>query len=147
MTRRPRIERYMDVEGAVGLADILVGAVEWQDVIQEWGEHGLAVLPAGTKPPNSTLLLQSRALETFLDELASNFDVMILDSPPLLAVVDPLSIVSNTDGMVLVVGRGKIRSHHLRAALQSIQAAKANLVGVVMNHMPPPRNRIDKYGY
>ncbi len=145
--RRPRIERYMDVEGAVGLADVLVGSVRWQDVVQPWGDHGLNVLPAGTKPPNPTLLLQSRAMSAFLDELGEHFDIMVMDSPPLLAVVDPLSMVPKVDGMVLVVGRGKIRDHQLAAALKAVLAAKGNLLGAVMNHMPVPRNRIEKYGY
>jgi capsular exopolysaccharide synthesis family protein len=145
--RRPRVEQYLDLEGAVGLSDVLVGSVTWQEVVQEWGGEGLRVLPAGSKPPNSTLMLQSRAMADFLDELAKSFDVLILDSPPLLAVVDPLALVTNMDGMMLVVGRGKVRTHQLRAALQATAAAKANLVGVVMNRMPVPRKRIEKYGY
>lgn len=145
--RRPRIEKYLDLEGAVGLSDVLVGSVTWQEVVQEWGDEGLRVLPAGSKPPNSTLMLQSRAMADFLDELSKSFDVLILDSPPMLAVVDPLALVMHMDGMLLVVGRGKVRTHQLRAALQATAAAKANLIGVVMNRMPVPRNRIEKYGY
>ncbi len=145
--RRPRVEHYLDLEGAVGLSDVLVGSVTWQEVVQEWGDEGLRVLPAGSKPPNSTLMLQSHAMADFLDQLAESFDVLILDSPPLLAVVDPLALVTHMDGMILVVGRGKVRTHQLRAALQATAAAKANLIGVVMNRMPVPRNRIEKYGY
>ncbi len=145
--RRPKVEQYLDLEGAVGLSDVLVGSVTWQEVVQEWGDEGLRVLPAGSKPPNSTLMLQSHAMADFLDQLAESFDVLILDSPPLLAVVDPLALVTHMDGMMLVVGRGKVRTHQLRAALQASTAAKANLIGVVMNRMPVPRNRIEKYGY
>ncbi len=145
--RRPKIGQYLDLEASVGLADVLVGTVPFADIVQEWGTRGLHVLPAGTTPPNPKLLLDSHAMSTFLDEVKSAYDVVVVDSPPLLAVVDPLTLTDKVDGVLLVAGRGRVRKRQLGEAVGSLTAAKANLIGVVMNRMPVPRDRAEAYGY
>lgn len=145
--RRPKIGPYLDLESAVGLADVLVGSVAFDDVVQEWGTRGLKVLPAGTTPPNPKLLLDSHAMSSFLAQAEHQFDVVVVDSPPLLAVVDPLTLTDKVDAVLMVVGRGRIRKGQLAEAVSSLAAAKANLLGVVLNRMPLPRDRTEKYGY
>lgn len=145
--RRPKLGTYLDLEGAVGLADVLVGSVAFDEVVQEWGTRGLKVLPAGTTPPNPKLLLDSHAMSAFLAQAEQDFDVVVVDSPPLLAVVDPLTLTDKVDAVLLVIGRGRIRKGQLSEAVSSLVAAKANLLGVVLNRMPLPRDRTEKYGY
>lgn len=145
--RRPKIGQYLDLESSVGLADVLIGSVPFADIVQEWGTRGLRVLPAGTTPPNPKLLLDSHAMSSFLDEVTDAFDVVVIDSPPLLAVVDPLTLTDKADAVLLVAGRGRLRKRQLRDAVASLSAAKANLIGVVMNRMPLPRDRSETYGY
>jgi len=145
--RRPKLGTYLDLEGAVGLADVLIGSVAFDEVVQEWGMRGLKVLPAGTTPPNPKLLLDSHAMSAFLAQAEQDFDVVVVDSPPLLAVVDPLTMTDKVDAVLLVIGRGRIRKGQLSEAVSSLVAAKANLLGVVLNRMPLPRDRTEKYGY
>lgn len=145
--RRPKLGRYLDLESSVGLADVLVGGVGFDEVVQEWGTRGLKVLTAGTTPPNPKLLLDSHAMSDFLAQAEERFDVVVVDSPPLLAVVDPLTLTDKVDAVLLVIGRGRIRKGQLAEAVGSLAAAKANLLGVVLNRMPLPRDRAEKYGY
>lgn len=141
--RRPRLSIYLGVEGSVGLTNVLAGQVALDDVVQPWGEGGLFILPSGSVPPNPSELLGSNTMAKVMRSLKSQFDLIIIDTPPLLAVTDAAVVSAHTDGTVVVVRHGKTSRHQLAVAMDSLKAVDARVLGLVLNMAR--RRRSDPY--
>jgi capsular exopolysaccharide synthesis family protein len=148
--RRPRVTDYLGLERAIGLTNVLAGQVEVDDVLQKWGEDGLWVLPSGTIPPNPSELLGSKNMVELVDTLRGRFDMVIIDTPPLLPVTDAAVASALADGVVLVVRYGKTSRAQVVSAIHSLRSVDARLLGSVFN-MRPAKSLIqggyDGYGY
>lgn len=134
--RRPRLLRYLGMEGAVGITDVLIDRAELRDVIQRFGEHELGVIGAGQIPPNPSELLGSDAMRKVLDDLKEHFDYVIIDAPPLLPVTDAAILGAITDGTLLVTASGDVTTDQLQAALDSLDRVNATTLGIVLNKLP-----------
>lgn len=143
--RRPKLAGYMGLEGAVGLTDVLVSRVTLEDALQPWGDNLLRVLPAGSIPPNPSELLGSRAMEKLLRKLEADFDVVLVDLPPLLPVTDAAVVTKFTRGALVVVSAGRTHKDELAAALATLQHAGAPAAGIILTMLPT--NGPDAYGY
>ncbi len=143
--RRPKLLDYMGLDGSVGLTDVLIGQVEVKAALQQFSDADLWVLGSGPIPPNPSELLGSELMERVLRELESRFDVIIIDAPPLLPVTDAAVLSTVVGGTVVVVGAGMVNRDHLTKALQSLEAVKANLLGLVINRVPT--KGADSYSY
>ena len=135
----------MGLEGAVGLTDVLIGRAELGDVLQKWGRTELHVLPAGRIPPNPSELLGSRAMVTVLGELASRFDFVLVDAPPLLPVTDAAVLSKLTGGAIVIAAAGRTKRQELASALRSLDHIGSNVLGIVMTMLPTKGP--DSYGY
>jgi succinoglycan biosynthesis transport protein ExoP len=93
----------------------------------------LFVLPAGTPPPNPAELLGSRRASEVLDELAASADIVIIDTPPVLAVTDAAVLAARADGVLLVAALGQTHRGAARQAKETLEATAARLLGVVIN--------------
>lgn len=142
--RRPSIARYLGLEGAVGLTTVLIGQATLEDVVQPWGNGFLDVLPAGQVPPNPSEILGSAAMGELLAELARRYDVVLLDSPPLLPVTDAAVLSTQASGTLLVVGADRVHRRQLAEAVGALEAVRSRLLGVVLNRVP--RTGPDGYG-
>lgn len=142
--RRPRVAQYLGLVEAVGLTTVLVGRVELPDAMQETGVSGLSVLSSGKTPPNPAELLQSRAMVSLVEQLRAEYDVVLIDAPPLLPVTDAALISSVVDGAVLVVRHGKTTADQVRAAVDRLEGVGAKPVAAVFNMTPVKSGR---YGY
>ncbi|MCU1656112.1 MAG: protein tyrosine kinase [Pseudonocardiales bacterium] len=149
--RRPRAMDYLGIERAVGLTNVLIGQVSVDEVLQTWGSDGLHVLPSGSLPPNPSELLNSQNMEELIANLRTRFDMIIIDTPPLLPVTDAAVVSVLADGAVVVVRHGKTSRAQLTAALQSLDSVGARVLGTVLNMSPRKRWRArdgyDGYGY
>lgn len=135
--RRPRVAKYLGLEGSVGLSGVLSHSVELEDAIQRWGRDGnLHVLAAGAMAPNPSELLGSPAMERLIKRLESEYEVVIIDSPPLLPVTDPAVLGSMASGVVLVVSAdGHTHRAELTQAVANLQSVNARLLGLVINRL------------
>jgi succinoglycan biosynthesis transport protein ExoP len=148
--RRPKLAIYMGLEGAVGLSDVLIGRTELTDALQPWGRGTLAVLPAGAIPPNPSELLGSRAMASLIDNLEKEFDVVILDLPPLLPVTDAAVVSKITRGTLLVVAAGRTRKGELAGAVAALENVDASASGIILTMLPskgPDAYGYGRYGY
>jgi capsular exopolysaccharide synthesis family protein len=143
--RRPSIAQYLGLEGSVGLTTVLIGRATLDQVIQRYGPTSLHVLPAGQVPPNPSEVLGSAAMGDVLAKLTETYDIVLLDSPPLLPVTDAAVLSRQTGGTLVIAGAGKIRRQQLADALESIQSIDAHVLGVVINRMPTKSR--NSYGY
>jgi succinoglycan biosynthesis transport protein ExoP len=143
--RRPRIARYLGIQNEVGLTNVLIGQVEFEDVIQPWGGEGLSVLPSGAIPPNPAELLGSPKMLDLVKKLRANYDEVIIDTPPLLPVTDAAVCSGVVDGVVVVVRWGKTQRTQLKAAVDSLRAVDAQVLGVVLSMRKVSRSERRRY--
>ncbi|MCW2876636.1 MAG: Non-specific protein-tyrosine kinase [Sphaerisporangium sp.] len=143
--RRPRLAEYFGLEGAAGLTDVLIGAASLEDVTQNWGPPSLSVLASGQIPPNPSEILNSKGMRTLIGTLSENYDMVIIDTPPLLPVTDGAALAAICDSTLLVVRHGKTRWGHIVRAVETLSSINARVVGTVLNFVPVKGK--EKYGY
>lgn len=131
--RRPMVATRLGMDGAIGTTNILVGRVKLEDALQPYADTGLQVLPCGPIPPNPSELLQSRAMDALLQDLQEEFDVVILDAPPLLPVTDAALLAARSDGAIVVTRQGRTTRDQLAHAVERLDAVDAKTLGVVLN--------------
>lgn len=134
--RRPTLADLFAIEGGAGLSDVLIGRLGLAAAMQRWSVQKLFVLPAGSTPPNPSELLGSEAMARVLDALRASFDIVLIDSPPLLAVTDAALLASASTGAVLVAASGSARIPQLETASHALASANATLLGVVLTRLP-----------
>lgn len=133
--RRPSVAEYMGLEGSVGLTTLLIGQADLQDAIQTWGNGTLHVLPSGEVPPNPSELLGSGAMAKLLEKLTNAYDIVIIDTPPLLPVTDAAILAKITGGALVVVGANTLHRQQLADGLGSLEDVGARVLGVVLNRI------------
>ena len=106
--RKPRLNRIFKARNSGGLSGYLTGKVDLEEAIQKTSINNIWTLPSGPIPPNPTELLNSDKMKIVLSEVKDGFDVILLDTPPILAVIDPIIISSITDSIVIVVNPDKL---------------------------------------
>lgn len=131
--RRPAVAKYMGLEGSVGLTTVLIGKASIADVVQPWGNGLLHVLPSGQIPPNPSELLGSVAMSQLLKDLTEQYDLVLVDTPPLLPVTDAAILSKLTGGALLVVGAGSVHRQQLQESLGSLETVGARVLGLVLN--------------
>ena len=137
--RRPTIHRLFHARSEIGTADVLKGEIQLVNAVQASCVKNLWLLTAGHTPPNPAETLSSTRFDALLAEARREFDFVLVDSPPLLAVSDPCIVASRTDGLVLVVRTNKNSREALRQTNLLIRQHGIPLFGVVANaveHQP-----------
>ncbi len=143
--RRPSMADYIGIEGRVGLTTVLIGRATVDDVIQPLGNSTLDLLPAGQIPPNPSELLGSPTMAALLDRLSASYDMVLLDSPPLLPVTDAAVLTKMAGGALIVVGADRIHRPQLQETLAALETAGAHLFGIVVNKID--RREAGTYSY
>ncbi len=131
--RAPMQHRLFGLEDRIGLANVLDGAETLEQAVQQTGVKGLDVLPCGPIPPNPSELLNSPLFAEKLEELADQYDVVLLDSPPITAVADARIIAACADVSMLVIRLQTTHRKHAEAARDGLRSVGARLVGVAIN--------------
>ncbi|HET9501815.1 MAG TPA: CpsD/CapB family tyrosine-protein kinase [Marmoricola sp.] len=145
--RRPKAAAMLGLERSVGFTTVLVGRAELKDAIQRHSGSGIHFLASGPIPPNPTEVLQSNTARGLLDRLAEMYDMVIIDTPPLLPVSDAAILARDVDGAILVVRHGKTSKEQVRQTGQRLSQVDARLLGVAVNMTPRRGGRNDDYGY
>jgi capsular exopolysaccharide synthesis family protein len=143
--RRPSVATYVNLDGTVGLTDVIIGRAALADVVQPLGRSNLHVLASGRIPPNPSEMLGSQPMEALLAEATARYDMVILDSPPLLPVTDSAVLSSISGGVLLVVGSGSVTRPELATAIGSLEAVDASILGLVLNRLRA--SELGHYGY
>lgn len=136
--KRPSLWRYMGSKPSAGLSDVLANRQSPEAVVRSLRHEQLAVLEAGLAPLNPTRLWKSSTMKQLLAHFEKHYDYVILDTPPVLTVVDATLIAEVVDGVVVVVRSGATPKSALQKALGLLPRSK--LVGTVLNGAPMPRS-------
>jgi len=143
--RRPVMKQYLNAASDVGLSSVLTDLVSLEEaIIHGVGTPNLDMLPAGPVPPLPAELLSSMKFDSLLRELRSEYDIVLIDSPPALILTDAITIASKVDAMIWVVRAGAATRPHLVRAAQQIHRSRLPFIGYVLNGLD---SRIDPYGY
>jgi len=146
--RRPTTHKVLGVEHTLGLSTYLSqNNVQLDDVIQKLPIANLSLLPCGPIPPNPAELIISDRMKDMLRELSERYDHIIIDSPPLINVTDPVILSTMVDGVILVVHGGKSTRDLVRRARQELTTVGAKIFGVVLNNVDLRREGYDNYYY
>jgi succinoglycan biosynthesis transport protein ExoP len=146
--RRPKAADYLGLEGAVGVTDVLVGNRTLDEALQEWGqERQLHFLASGPLPPNPSELLASQGMEQLLRELEGRFDLVLIDSPPLLPVTDGALLSTAASGAILIVRHGKTHRDQVVRAVEALRVTDAHIYGAVLTFTPSKGPDSYYYGY
>ena len=133
--RRPRLARYAELKSDVGLSTYLTGAAELKEVVFQTGHDNLYMLPSGPIPVDPSGLIGSHRMQKLMSEVTQRFDVVLIDSPPVLGVSDASLLVSRADATLLVLQPRKMPLKALLRAKTLIQNAGGQLMGLVMNNV------------
>ncbi len=145
---RPRQHRLLELPNNVGLTTALVEPeTDPLSLLQETKVPGLRVLTSGPLPPNPSEMLGSARMKELLDVLSREADIIVLDTPPVLAVADAAVLASETDGVLLVVDAGSTQREMARRALASLEKVHARLLGVVLNRVSERQAGYSYYYY
>jgi capsular exopolysaccharide synthesis family protein len=120
-----------------GLTDVLAGRIPVRKGIHPRPEQSFDVLGGGSAPSNPSELIGSQQLADLLQEFREEYDVLLVDAPPLLAVTDGVELAALADATILVCRHDRTRRAHLLASVASLSAVSARLVGTVLTMVPP----------
>ena len=146
--RRPRQNAPFGIESREGFASVLSGQSQWRHVMYECEEiEGLTVMPCGAKPNNPAELSSSPQVKVLIDEMRQEFDFIIVDTPPLLAVTDPCPIAARVDGVILCLRIKKNVRVSAGRAIEMIGNLGANCIGLVVNGVGAQSGYGSQYTY
>ena len=144
--RCPKLHTYLGLVGTVGFSTVLSGGTTLREALQPTRYPGLTVLTSGPIPPTPNALLGSQSARKVLAQLRADFDYVIVDSAPLLAVTDAAVLAASSDGVLLLTRYGKTKREQLMHSVAGLRNVGAQLLGVCFTMMPP-RAGYDNYAY
>jgi capsular exopolysaccharide synthesis family protein len=136
--RRPRQHKIFSLTDTPGLVDLLIGTHELSEVAQPSGVDNISLICAGSAPPNPTELLGSAKMTSVLADLEQRYDIVLLDTSPMLAVADAMLLASLAKGTLVVILRGETKKVNVQKTLQLLNRARATTLGTVFNGIPGP---------
>jgi polysaccharide biosynthesis transport protein len=159
--RRPSLHRFFGIEREPGLSDILVGNARWRDCIRTVadilmgrfemedimaapGLDNLHIIEAGPIPANPSELLSTSAMADFLRAVSAEYDIVLIDTPPVLPVTDSAIVAGQADGVLLVYQAGKVGRLVLKRAKAHLESTRAKVWGVVLNDV---QTEVSGYNY
>jgi polysaccharide biosynthesis transport protein len=145
--RKPSAHKILGVDNLRGLSTYLSRNIGVEGLIHKLQIPNLSLLPCGAIPPNPAELISSEKMKRLLTDLAERYDHIIVDSPPLMNVTDPIILSTMVDGVILVVHGGKSTRDMVRRARQDLDAVNAKVFGVVLNNVDLRREGYDNYYY
>lgn len=143
----PSVHRVFEINRGPGLSDVLTGQKTIDDVILREVAENLDVMPAGPDAPNPVELLESAKMDGTLSELRGRYRHIIIDAPPLYGMSDSYVLATKTDGLCLMASLGKTRNDVFRRTVQSLNALKIRVLGIVFNNQIRNYRGSTQYGY
>ena len=133
--RRPILHKVFMLLNDRGLTNLLTSQNNTVSFIQHDVVKNLDVLTSGTIPPNPSELLSSNAMKNFIEKVKNTYNIILMDSPPVVSVTDASIISTYADATILVVKSGKTEIETVKRAQEILEKVNANIIGVVLNNI------------
>lgn len=143
--RKPTCHYTFGMDNQSGLTNVLINVHSLSDVLRKSFVPNLHILASGPIPPNPAELLSLIQMDWLLNELRKQFDYIIVDSPPVLAVADAQILAQRSDGVILVVSSGKTEKENGLKAKELLSRANTKLLGVVLNKKEKKGSHYQEY--
>ncbi|MFP3792176.1 tyrosine-protein kinase PtkA [Bacillus subtilis] len=143
--RKPTVHTAFFLENMVGLTSVLLKKSSMEQAVQASNEKHLDVLTSGPIPPNPAELLSSKWMKELAYEACAAYDMVIFDTPPILAVADAQILGNVADGSVLVISSGKTEKEQAAKAKEALETCKSKLLGAIINGKKLSKH--SEYGY
>jgi capsular exopolysaccharide synthesis family protein len=133
--RRPSVHRKLNLSGSLGLSNVLLGEFRWQETIvrnEQWAD--LDVVPAGTASRRASDLVGSMMVD-ILDEAAKEYDLILVDAPPMLGFAEAMQVAKAVDGVVIMARAGQTSRKAVAIVLATLKRLHANVIGLVLNEV------------
>ncbi len=139
--RNPSVAGILGIEGSIGLTSVLVHDCEFDKAIQPWGHKNLRILAGGALSPNPGQLISSGQLSETIALARSAFDIVIIDTSPILSVSDASWLSPLSDGVIIVARARKTPIRSVRKAIDVVSSTHSTVLGIVVNaaRIPPDR--------
>ncbi|MGN7381661.1 MULTISPECIES: CpsD/CapB family tyrosine-protein kinase [unclassified Paenibacillus] len=145
--RKPTMHQTFVKTNRWGLTSVLAGQSPFAKVIAKTHIDNLDLLTSGPVPPNPSEMLSSKRLSALLEELRTQYDVILMDTPPVLVVTDAQLIAAKSDGVLMVIDSGKVKRESALKAKASLELVQARMLGVVLNNVDQRRSEDSYYYY
>lgn len=149
--RKPTQHKLFGVENGEGLSvaltEVQAQNPDFKSYIRETDVPGVRVITAGPTPPNPAELLGSKIMKHFIEVLSEQFDVIIFDTPPIVAVTDAAILAQEVDGVILVLASGKVKKEYAKRAKELLDQVGAKLLGAVLNKVEMKASEYSYYNY
>lgn len=133
--RKPTLHRIFSQSNHLGLSTVLIGQTSVQEAIKETMVSHLSLLTSGPVPSSPSDIIDSTAMREMLEQLEQQYDVILIDTPPILAVTDSVIASTLCDGVIMVVAAGKVKREHLKKAKGQLDHVNAQILGIVLNRI------------
>ena len=137
--RKPSVHRLLAVANRIGLSNVLSGQKPLSDVVQHSDVPNLDFMTCGPVPPNPAELLAGNTMNEVLAELSANYDLVVIDGPPVLGLADAPAVSSAASATVLVIQANSARRGRVKAATRRLVAARGRLIGAILTKFDPKR--------
>ncbi|MGM0589096.1 MAG: polysaccharide biosynthesis tyrosine autokinase [Bacteroidota bacterium] len=144
--RRPNLDVIFGLPKSPGISDLIVGQEEYDDILKQSIIENLYVLTAGSQVPNPSEILGSESFKKLFDTVLSEFDYVIVDSPPVNSVVDAVTIGDLVDQYMLVINVGKTKKREVKQTFELAKSIQSKFAGVLLNNLDNNSYLVD-YNY
>lgn len=141
--RRPKIHRNFNLPNEKGIVDYAAGNCKKEELVKQT-DYGIDVVFTGSKTPYPAKVLESDLLRALLEEAKEIYDYIILDTPPVSIVVDPILVSKNVDGVLFIVQAEKTKKSIIKESLGILKNAQANIIGLVLTSV---KDKYTRYSY
>ena len=146
--RKPMLHYFFDLPREPGLSNLLINEnLKAQDVVQATGVENLFVLTSGPIPPYPSEMLASAKMHNLVDQLKEQFEYIVFDSPPVIAVTDASILAGLADGTIMVLDHGRVTREEAVMAAEQLHKVNANLIGTILNAVPKKNGYYNYYQY
>ncbi|RSX55325.1 polysaccharide biosynthesis tyrosine autokinase [Bifidobacterium samirii] len=145
--RKPSTAKTLDIDGKVGLTHLLAGKVTFADAVQRYWKENFHILPAGEQTTNPSILINSRAMQEFLEHAAAHYDHVIIDTTPMRVANDAAVFAKDGARLLLVASQGVTFKRQLRDAVQEFRMIGVEPVGTVFNQEQAKKAKNGYYYY
>src|SRR5699024_9103973 len=132
--RKPRIQRIVDLSKEKCITHLITNpALKIEDIARKTYIENLSVITCGPVPPNPSELLNSNRMVELIEDMKEQYDLVIFDSPPLLAVTDAQILSTKVDGTIFVIPQGEVTNEEIRNAIKTLKKINVKVLRKVMN--------------
>lgn len=145
--RRPNIHKIFDLQNHKGLTTLLMKHSNYHEYLNKMSVGNLDVILSGPIPPNPSEMLNSDSFKKLLERFKEDYDIILIDSPPVVSVTDAVILSKLVDGTILVVASGKLETGAAIRSKELLENVKANILGVVLNQVKYNKKHDYYYSY